>query len=74
VVIAKKSELKTTKVKRSTIERTRFERYFTPRPTPETAERIESPMMVTRPVIRPTVLGAGVSPVRSISQVWPVVA
>ena len=34
--------------------RLRLDRYFTPRPTPDTAEIIDMPIITIRPEIRPT--------------------
>lgn len=60
-VIANRNEPNTTNVNKSANDKTRLrlERYFTPRPAPETAEMMESAMMMTKAVIRPTEVGVG---------------
>ena len=74
--MAKTNEPKTTKVIKRINDNTRlrFDRYFTPRPTPDTAEMIDSPMITNRPANRPTVLGAGTSPVVFMTHSMPVIA
>ena len=55
--------------------RFRFERYFTPRPTPETADMIDKPHDHHEDAaISPTAPGFGASPVRSIIHSMPVMA